>query len=153
MGCLVLAAYSFRDFLAARRGDLDDMKLVLPDALKDRIRARVRKGKTARFFVATALVTGAVVSLLELACTGQVYLPTIIFMTSVPELQTRAVAYLVLYDLPFVLPLVVVFVLVYMGTTSRQLTSWLRRHAKETKLALPALFALLAVWLVLSTLG
>ncbi len=153
VGCLLLAAYSFRDFLAARRGDLDDMKLVLPDALKDRIRARVRKGKTARFFVATALVTGAVVSLLELACTGQVYLPTIIFMTSVPELQARAVAYLVLYNLLFVLPLVVVFVLVYMGTTSLQLTGWLRRHAKETKLALTILFTLLAVWLVVSTLG
>ncbi|HJL16731.1 MAG TPA: redoxin domain-containing protein [Sandaracinaceae bacterium LLY-WYZ-13_1] len=148
--CAVLAVLSLRDFALARRGRLKDMTLTLPTALRDRIHAVIRRGKSARFYVAAAFGTGLVVSLLELACTGQVYLPTIIFVTSVPELRAAAVGYLVLYNLLFVLPLVVVFVLVYLGTTSKQLTGWLKRHAKGVKLGLAVFFAVLAGWLVVA---
>jgi cytochrome c biogenesis protein CcdA len=54
-------------------------------------------------------ITGVVISIIELACTGQVYLPTILFVLGVPELRLQAGVYLVLYNLMFVLPLVVVF--------------------------------------------
>ena len=42
---------------------------------------------------------------------------------------------LVLYNSLFILPLVVVFALVYFGTTSMQLGATLRRHAATVKLA------------------
>jgi cytochrome c biogenesis protein CcdA/peroxiredoxin len=145
--CAVLAALSVRDYFLARRGRLKDMSLNLPHALRTRIHAVIRRGKRARYFVAGAFATGLVVSILELACTGQVYLPTIIFVTSVPELRATALGYLVLYNLLFVLPLVVVFVAVYLGTSSQQLTDWLRRHAQAVKLGLAAFFALMALWL------
>jgi cytochrome c biogenesis protein CcdA len=91
-----------------------------------------------------------IVSILELACTGQVYLPTIIFVTSVPELQVRAFLYLILYNLLFVLPLVIVFILAYYGTSSRDLMRFLERNAATVKLGMVLLFASLAVWLGLS---
>jgi cytochrome c biogenesis protein CcdA len=146
--CLALAVLSFRDFLLVRRGGLGDMALKLPEALQTRIRGVIRRGRRARYFVAAAFVTGIVVSILELACTGQVYLPTIIFVTTVPELRGAAIGYLVLYNLLFVLPLVVVFGLVYVGTTSQQLVRWLEGHAQQVKLGLAALFLLLALWLL-----
>lgn len=150
LACAVFAALSFRDYLRARRGALGDMTLVLPDALRDRIHVVIRRGKRARYYAAVAFGTGLVVSLLELACTGQVYLPTIVFVTTVPELRAHAIGYLVLYNLLFVLPLVVVFVLVYAGTTSKQLTSWLKRRAKAVKLGMTAFFAVLALWLLVA---
>jgi cytochrome c biogenesis protein CcdA/glutaredoxin len=145
--CAGLAIFSFTDFLKARRGEIGDMSLNLPHALRKRINAVIRKGRGTEAYVVGAFVTGLVVSLLELACTGQVYLPTIIFVTSVPELRVRAVLYLVLYNLLFVLPLIVVFILAYYGTTSSELTRFLQRRAATVKLGMVVLFASLAAWL------
>jgi len=148
--CAGLAIFSFLDFLKARRGDIGDMSLNLPHALRMRINAVIRRGRNARAYVAGAFVTGLVVSFLELACTGQVYLPTIIFVTSVPELRVRAVLFLILYNLLFVMPLIVVFILAYYGTTSKDLTRFLERNAPVVKLGMVLLFASLAVWLGVS---
>ncbi len=145
--CAGLAIFSFTDFLKARRGEIGDMNLNLPHALRKRINAIIRKGRGTETYVVGAFVTGLIVSFLELACTGQVYLPTIIFVTSVPELRVRAVLYLVLYNFLFVLPLIVVFILAYYGTTSKELTRFLQRNAATVKLGMVLLFASLAVWL------
>lgn len=150
--CAVLAVYSFLDYLKARRGRLEDMTLKLPAALRKRVNAVVRTGAQARAFVAGAFVTGVFVSLIELACTGQIYLPTIIFVTSIPELRVQGIGYLVLYNLVFILPLVVVFFLAYFGTTSHQLGNFLEKNAARVKLGAVVLFAALATWLGFSLL-
>jgi hypothetical protein len=94
-----------------------------------------------------------VVSLLELACTGQVYLPTIIFVVSQPTMRVRALPFLVLYNLLFILPLVVVFILVYYGTAgSKQLMRFLEERAAVVKLGMAFLFAGLAIWLLMAVL-
>jgi cytochrome c biogenesis protein CcdA len=148
--CAVLAVFSFLDFLKARRGKIGDMSLNLPHSLRMRINAVIRKGRRSQAFVAGSFVTGVVVSFLELACTGQVYLPTIIFVVSLPEMRVRALLFLVLYNLLFILPLVVVFVLAYYGTGSKQLTRFLQQKAAMVKLGMTLLFAALATWLVVS---
>jgi cytochrome c biogenesis protein CcdA len=145
--CAGLAIFSFLDYLKARRGEIGDMSLNLPHSLRKRINALIRRGRGAQAYVVGAFVTGVAVSFLELACTGQVYLPTIIFVTSVPELRVRAVLYLALYNLLFVLPLIVVFIMAYYGTTSKDLTRFLQRNAAVVKLGMVLLFASLAVWL------
>lgn len=146
--CLGLAIFSFVDFLKVRRGELDEMTLALPHSLRKRINAIIRNYRKSEGFIVGALVTGVLVSLVELACTGQVYLPTILFVLSVPDLRARGFLYLVLYNLMFIVPLVVVFVLVYFGTTSKDLTAFLQRRAAMVKLGMTALFGVLAVWLV-----
>jgi cytochrome c biogenesis protein CcdA len=149
--CAALAVLSLMDFLKARRGEIGDMRLNLPHALRMRINAVIRKGRRSRAFVAGSFVTGMAVSLLELACTGQVYLPTIIFVVSQPQLSGRAIGFLLLYNLLFVVPLVVVFALAYYGTGSKQLTRFLQQRAGVVKLCLAVLFAALAAWLIAST--
>jgi cytochrome c biogenesis protein CcdA len=148
--CAVLAVFSFLDFLKARRGDIGDMALNLPHRLRMRINAVIRKGRRSRAFVAGSFITGIAVSFLELACTGQVYLPTIIFVVSQPQLQARAVVFLILYNVLFIMPLMVVFVLAYYGTGSKQLTRFLEEKAAVVKLGLTVLFAALASWLLVS---
>ncbi len=151
--CAVLAVFSFLDFLKARRGEIGDMTLNLPHGLRMRINAVIRRGRKSRAFVAGAFVTGLVVSFLELACTGQVYLPTIIFVMSRPEMRVRAFIFLVLYNLLFILPLMVVFILAYYGTGSKQLTCLLQRQAATVKLGMALLFAALAMWLTVSVVA
>ena len=151
--CAVLAILSFLDFLKARRGMITDMSLSLPPALRTRINAVIRRSQQTRSIILASFLTGVAISLLELACTGQVYLPTIIFISSIPELRAQAIFYLVLYNLLFVLPLAVVFVVTYFGTSSLQLGLLLKRHTAKVKLGTAVLFTVLAVWLTLSLLS
>jgi cytochrome c biogenesis protein CcdA len=150
--CIGLAVFSFFDFLKARRGDIGDMALNLPHGLRMRINAVIRRGRKSQSFVVGAFVTGVVVSFLELACTGQVYLPTIIFVVSQPEMRVRAFVFLMLYNLLFILPLVVVFIMAYFGTGSKQLTKFLQQRAATVKLGMTFLFAALGSWLAVSVL-
>jgi len=131
---------------------LDDMTLSLPHNLRMRINRVIRQTRHARAYVWVAFVTGLTVSIIELACTGQVYLPTIIFVMGVPELRVRAFLYLLLYNLMFIAPLVVVFMLAFRGTTSKQLSRFLEARAGTVKLAMAALFFSLAGWLIYALL-
>jgi hypothetical protein len=148
--CLVLAVVSFFDYLKARRGKIGDMALNLPHRLRMQINATIRRTRTSQAFVAAAFVTGVVVSFLELACTGQVYLPTIIFVMSVPKLKAQATLFLLLYNLLFVAPLVAVFVLTYYGTGAKQFSSFLQQRASTVKLGMSFLFLALGAWLGIS---
>jgi len=74
-------------------------------------------------------------------------------MSSVPSLRGKALGYLLLYNLMFIIPLIVVFVLAYYGTTSKQLTDFLKKHAAPVKLGMAVVFILLAGWLIFSLAG
>jgi cytochrome c biogenesis protein CcdA len=145
--CVTLAILTFRDYSRVQKGQPSDMTLRLPMNLRRRINKVIRESAQMRAFVAVAFFTGFVVSLLELACTGQVYLPTIIYVMSQPELAAQAVLYLLLYCLMFILPLVVVFILSYFGTSSEQLGQFVNRHTSKIKLVTGVLFVGLALWM------
>lgn len=146
--CLVLAGLSLWDYVKVRRGQLNEIVLQLPRFLKDRIHATIRTRSRMQGFVGAAFVAGVLVSLFELACTGQVYLPTIVFMTGISELRMTAILYLVLYNLLFVMPLIAVFTVTYMGTGSKQLTTVFQSNVGAVKLLTAVLFGVLGVWLV-----
>jgi cytochrome c biogenesis protein CcdA len=145
--CVGLAIVTFRDFFTSRAKGAGEIALKLPVALRRRINKVIRENTQVRSFVAMALVSGFVISLLELACTGQVYLPTIIYVMSRPELAAQAFLYLVLYCLMFILPLIVVFVLSYLGTTSDQLAKFINQHTSSIKLITGFVFVGLALWM------
>jgi cytochrome c biogenesis protein CcdA len=151
--CLVLAFFSIRDYFKTRGGDLDDMALKLPEPLRKRINATVREGRKSSSYFLSAFFVGLVVSILELACTGQIYLPVIISMSTIPEMRAQAVFFLVLYNLMFIVPLIIVFILAFYGTTSKQFTAFLKKHAGAVKIGMAVVFLLLAIWLISSLLA
>jgi len=146
ISCFVLAGLSVRDYLMARQGRLHDMKLNLPEPLRERIKVRIRAGRRASAGV--AFVTGLIVSVLELACTGQVYLPTISFVAGIPEMRASATAYLVLYNVVFVIPLLVVLWLAAYGVSAKRFQAWFVQNAAKTKLIMAVLFVLLGFLLL-----
>lgn len=143
---LVIAVLSFRDAQLAAAGQLGEMTLQLPGFLKERIRGVIRTGTRAPRFVIAAFVAGVVISLLELACTGQVYLPTILYMLR--SGRSSAVGHLLVYNVAFIAPLIVVFVLAWTGLKSDALARFQRERTAQVKLLTGILFLLLAAFLL-----
>jgi glutaredoxin len=147
---LVLGILSLYDYIQLKRGQPSEMKLQLPEFLKKRIHQTIREeSKSTRYFLA-AIAAGFIVSLLEFTCTGQVYLPTILFVANIPSLRTSALSYLILYNLMFITPLLIIFGVVYWGITSEQLALFLKKRASSIKLLTSLLFFALAGILILS---
>lgn len=144
-----LGGLSFYDAVKAKQGKTKDILLQLPLALKQRIHKVIREQTRASGIIVGAIVIGFVISALELVCTGQVYLPTLTFVSKIDEIRSIAISYLILYNLMFIVPLLVVFGCVYWGTTSAQLGGVLQRHLVTVKVAIGILLFGLGTWLVL----
>ena len=150
IGTFTLAFLSLYDAIKAKQGKVKEITLQLPKAFKQRIHRVIREQTRTSSVIIGALVIGFAISALELVCTGQVYLPTITFVMGVEGMRANALAYLVLYNLMFITPLLVVFGLVYWGTTSMQLGGVLQRHLMPVKVGTGVLLLGLGVWLLLS---
>lgn len=144
-----LAGLSLYDAVKAKQGKTKDILLQLPRALKQRIHKVIREQTRTSGIIVGAIIIGFVISALELVCTGQVYLPTLTFVAGVEDMRVNAVAYLLLYNLMFIVPLLVVFGCVYWGTTSAQLGGILQQHLVTVKVAISVLLFGLGTWLVL----
>lgn len=143
---LALAALSARDALRyARTGRGNDMMLRLPDRLQNAIHRIIRRGLSTSHLIWGGAWAGALVTLLESVCTGQVYLPTLMLMVRGGGDLTRALPLLLLYNTLFILPLVLTFFLMWRGLRTERLLAWSRRNVVPAKLALSALFIGLAV--------
>ncbi len=132
-----------------RTGSTETMALQLPGPIKKKIHAivgdyyRRDKKSQARAIIglsASAFVVGFLISLLESVCTGQLYLPTIIFVLKDAALRPQALFYLVMYNFMFILPLVVVLILSLFGTTSREFEAFARKHMGLIKISMAAVF-------------
>ena len=159
---IVFGILAFYDFIKFKRsGSTEGLALQLPKTIKMRIHKVVgffyRKDRNEKGgakshgltkLILSALVTGFLVSLLEAVCTGQMYLPTIAFVLKASEFKIQALGYLLLYNVMFIIPLLVIFVFALMGTTSSQFTEFLKRHLGFIKIAMAILFFSLGVFLI-----
>jgi cytochrome c biogenesis protein CcdA len=145
--CLILAAVNFLDFFKARSGKVEEMQLRLPISFRRQINRVIREGSGVRAFVLVSFATGFVVSVIELACTGQVYI-VILSALSHPSLRGQALGYLVIYNLAFVVPLIIVFLLAFLGVESGDLARFVERNTATVKLFTALLFLGLGLWLI-----
>jgi cytochrome c biogenesis protein CcdA len=145
---LVLAVFSglsIYDFTLIRAGRPGEMLLQLPSALKRRIHSSIRGRVRTTALVGSSLVLGFLVSIFEFACTGQVYLPTLGVLARLHR-QADALALLALYNICFIVPLLVVFGASYLGVSSGRITAFFQAHMGAMKLVLAAVFIGLAVF-------
>jgi len=148
---LILGVVSLYDYLQfKKKGTTKDAKLQLPSFLKNLIHSAIRKNVRLNNYILMAAVIGFIVSLLELACTGQIYLPTIMFISTIPDLKFNALFYLLFYNLMFVAPLVLVFSFTYLGTTSAQWAALTQKNFGKIKMTITLLFFGLAGLLLYS---
>jgi hypothetical protein len=145
----ILGIISLQDYLRFKAsGNTKDAKLQLSPFLKKMIHSTIRKNVKLRNYILMAAMTGFVVSVLELACTGQIYLPTIMFISTITKLKINALFYLLFYNLLFVFPLILVFLFTYWGTSSRQIGALTEKNFGKIKIAMTFIFFGLAVLLL-----
>lgn len=149
---LVFGGLSLYDFFLCRKGRISGVVLQMPAFLKGRVHGVIRKEVRVNRYILAAAATGFVVSILELACTGQVYLPTILFVSRAQAFRVNAIAYLAIYNIMFIVPLLAVFSLAYAGTGSERVSVLFQRHVSWVKLATSLFFFALAGVLSLSLL-
>lgn len=147
VGALFLAVLSFSDYLKIRRGRISEITLQLSSSAKDAIRKLIKNPNLPLPLYISSFLVAIPISLLEFSCTGQIYLPTIMYVMAIQEMRSRAIFYLVIYNLFFILPLVLVFLSVYIGTSSLRLVIFFKKRLGSIKILLTILFSLLSVLL------
>jgi hypothetical protein len=154
----VLFVGHLRDALRYKRsGNASDMDLGLSGKTHHRIHDKIRQltEHQSWLMAPAALVLGFVVSSMEFVCTGQVLLPVLTAINATHGVSFHALTLLFIYNVFFILPLLLITVLAISGVGGKAIASWARVHVFETKLGMAALFAALTLfmgWLFLRAL-
>jgi len=90
---------------------------------------------------------GAFVALVELPCTGAVYLAVIALM-SASGLNLSNITLLILYNLIFIGPLIIILLLFYRGAKSQSIQGWINRYKPYMRLLTGLILLGLAAWMV-----
>ena len=159
---ILFSIYALYDFILYRKTkNTDDLLLALPKSIKSQIhkvigahyrlhtRSEERASKKHLFGLAvSALVTGFLVSILEAVCVAKIYLPTIIFVLKTTAFKLKALIYLLLYNLLFIVPLLIIFIFALTGTTSERFQSILKGHLGAIKILMGIMFLCLGIFLI-----
>lgn len=146
---LPLAFLSCRDALRFRKSQRpSDVTLQIPKKTKERIHRFMNSRLGWGGPVLGGLVTGAGVTVLESVCTGQSYVPVLMYMLKQDCTDFCIWVLLIIYNLLFVLPLAVVFVCFHRGMELKSLITWSRKNLVAVKILLGFFFAAMAVLLL-----
>ncbi len=147
---ILFAVLSFRDAWRYRHdGDPNRLSLRLPRPIMLMTHALIRSGLRSRHLVLGGLGIGAAVTALESVCTGQVYVPTLVMVMRGGSSFLRATALLTLYNIFFILPLIVILWLTWRGLKTDELLAWSCRNVVFSKCLLGIFFLGMAALLVL----
>ena len=94
--------------------------------------------------IGSSLVLGFLISLFELGCTGQIYFPTLTYMIQ-REGGVAGWVLLGIYNLAFIIPLLVVFFSLFFGYNSKRLTLLFKNQMGAIKILTALLFFSLAI--------
>ena len=120
--------------------------LVIPEKTKKIVMNLMQKGSFPAVFLA-----GILVSAFELPCTGQVYLG-ILSLMSQENMKAQAYLYLLLYNLIFVLPLVIILIAAAWGLDIEKIQKLRKETRMGIKILIGVIMFILGVWLIYSTL-
>ena len=102
---------------------------------------RIAEGLVPAFFL------GVFVALVELPCTGAVYLAVLSIM-SLSGISASSFGWLVLYNFIFVLPLLIIIFLMYRGMSADAFEVWRKKHRKSMRLAIGLVLIALGLWMI-----
>ena len=104
----------------------------------------------SRGTLGSIIVLGILVSMFELPCTGEIYIGILTLM-SIHE--AFGLFYLFVYNLVFVLPLLILTYLIYKGTSTQRLQAWTVSNRKYMKLVSGLLLIGLATYIFVKSMG
>jgi len=146
---LGLGVFNLSDAVKIKQGKLKDISLKLPGKLRKKIQDKVKTHSRKSGLIFGSFTLGFFVSTFELACTGQMYVPTLIYMLQISSARLKAVAYLLLYNLMFIIPLILVFLAVYFGLARDSVVRTFQKNLFSIKLLTALLFIGLAIFMLI----
>jgi cytochrome c biogenesis protein CcdA/glutaredoxin len=149
---LVIVVFNLRDYLAARKEQYEKIRMQLPKALRKKNHNWIKKLeslKDDRIIILLSFILGALIAVGEFLCTGQLYLATIIYiLQNNPVMNMKALVYLLMYDLAFILPLVAVIIAVNRGREIFDISELFREKLAAIKLITAIAFLILGIIMV-----
>lgn len=136
---ILLGAINIKDYFWPGRG----FSLRMSTSQWRAVRNWIRKST-----VPSSFITGLLVSLFEFPCTGGIYV-AILGMLAQKMTFTQGFMYLVIYNVAFVLPLIVLLVFVSRRKVMRfSLEKWQRRRGERMRLLLGLVMVILGIFLL-----
>ena len=147
---VVLATLSFRDAWKYYHGrHPEDISIQLPGRLKTLIHSAMKSGLKFHHLILGAAAVGVLVTLIESVCTGQVYIPTLTLLAKESAETFKWVSLILLYNVMFTIPLLLLFIAAYFGTGTPKLLEWSKRNVVPSKILMGLLFLALAAMIIL----
>ncbi len=98
--------------------------------------------------LSTSFFLGVFVALVELPCTGAVYLG-VLALVALSGLTINNFLLLIIYNLIFVLPLVVILVMIYRGAQTEKIEQWREKYKPYMRLATGLVLIGMGVWMIM----
>jgi len=121
---ILLGLYSLKEAFWHGHG----LSLGIPESKKSLLQKFIKQAT-----IPAAVILGLLVALFELPCTGGIYL-AILSILGRDGMTAKPIIYLLIYNLFFILPLVIIWLIIYFGNTSEQITAWYKRNKNSLRL-------------------
>lgn len=135
---LVAGLINIKDFFWYGKG----FSLAIPESKKPIIEKYIKQAS-----IPGAIILGFLVALFELPCTGGFYLAILALLATQTTFLT-GFAYLIFYNLIFVLPLLVILIAVYKGVKPQHLEAWRTSKRKWLRLVMGLVLVTLGLSLI-----
>lgn len=133
---LIAGAINIKDYFYYGKG----ITLKIPEKSKKHIQNLTKKAT-----VPAAITLGSLVALLEAPCSIPIYLTVVEVLKSHGQNLLQIMPYILIYNLMFILPLVVLASIIYYGGEAKALEKWRDSHKRSMKLMLGTILILLAL--------
>ena len=144
--CLVALTLNTIDIL--NHNKTGEVKNQLSDKVKFKMTNILRKTVFSKYAIIASLLVGFLIGVVELSCTGQIYLPTLVYMISNSEKIFSFTIMLILYNLMFILPLIIITIVASFVKNTEKLKGDILSNNHLIKLIGNAFFVIILILLI-----
>lgn len=138
---VVTGAINLKDFFWPGRG----FSLEIPKYIRPYL-----QGWVAKATILATVVLGALVTIFEMPCSLPLYVGTLDILSRSALSRGATIGYLGIYNLMFILPLLIILIVVYSGKKITMVREWEHRSKKWMKLLMGSMLLGFGIWLLLT---
>jgi len=133
---LIAGLINIKDYFSYGKG----ITLKIPESSKTHIQKLTKKAT-----LPSAILLGSLVAILEAPCSIPIYLTVIEVLKSHGHILAQILPYILIYNIMFILPIIVLALMIYYGEESKPLEKWRDKHKRLMKLMLGSILITLAL--------